>query len=113
MRALDDLVVHIGEVHHLLHFPPAKREHAPQKIPEQKRAEVSEVRRSVHRRTARVYPHGLTVGGRERLDRAGQSVIQAEIRCVATLCAGVRGAHSRKLGLTLQRVNTRKPDHGH
>ena len=57
LRAPDDLVVDVRQVHHLTDLPPAQRERAPHQILEQERAEVPEVRRVVDRRAARVHAH--------------------------------------------------------
>jgi hypothetical protein len=73
--AADDLVVDVGQVHHLLDVPPREPDRAAQQVLEEERAEVAEVRRVVHGRPARVHPHAASVGGRERLDLAGQRVV--------------------------------------
>ena len=69
-RALDDLVVDVGEVHHLLDAPSPQAQHAPQQVLEEERAEVAEVRRVVDRGAARVEPHGAAVR-RARTARSG------------------------------------------
>ena len=61
------------------HVPAAQPQRAPQQVVEQERAEVAEVRRVVDRGSAGVHAHGVAVGGRERLDRARQRVVQTEL----------------------------------
>ena len=78
-RALDDPVVDVGEVHHLLDAPSAQPQHAPQQVLEEERAEVAEVRRVVDRGTARIQPHGAAVRGRERLCLAREGVVEEEV----------------------------------
>jgi hypothetical protein len=79
LRLADDLVIHVGEVHDLLHVPAGQPEHPPQQVFEEKRAEIAEVGRVVDRGSARVHAHRLSIGGRERLDAARERVVQAEL----------------------------------
>ncbi len=86
----DDLVIDVGQVHHLHHAPPAKAQRTPEQILEQERAKVADVRRVVDGGTARVHAHGVFVGRRERLDRTGHRVVQAELRHAAPTLSAVR-----------------------
>src|SRR5207237_8158713 len=61
---LDDLVVDIGEIHHLVHLPAAQRNDTAKQILEQKRAEVAEVGGTVNGRTAVVDWNRLDSSGR-------------------------------------------------
>jgi hypothetical protein len=79
VRAPDDLVVDVGQVHHLRHVVAGQAERAPQQVLEQERAEVAEVRRVVDRGAAGVERDRASVGGRERLDGARHGVVQAEL----------------------------------
>ena len=58
---------------------PRNASDAPQQILEQERAEIAQVRRVVDRRAAGVHAHAATVGGRERLDLAGQRVVKEKL----------------------------------
>ncbi len=79
LSTLDDLVVNVGEVHHLLHLPAAQTKSAPQQVLEQKSSEVSKVRRVVDCRSAGVQAHRFTVAGCKRLDAARKSIVEAEL----------------------------------
>ena len=92
---LDDLVVDVGEIHHLVHFPSAQSKNASQQIAEQKRAEVAEMRGTVDGGTAGVDANRLPIGGRKRFDFAGEGVVEAE----------VGGGHWRKVDSAGWRVN--------
>ncbi len=76
--APDDLVVDVGQVHHLIDTPPRPAQRAPQQVFEQKRAKVAEVRGVVDRGAAGVQPDDLAVCGHERLDRSRHRVVEAE-----------------------------------
>src|SRR5438445_9169410 len=89
-RCLDDLVVDVSEVHHLLHFPSPQLNRAAQQILEQERAEVAEVGRSVDRRPAGIDANRFAISGRKRFDLPSERIVEAEIR----------SSHSRKVGST-------------
>ncbi len=78
-RRLDDLVVDVGEVHHLEYFPPSEREYAAEQIFEHERPKIAEVRRLVDGRAAGVDANGFPILGRKRFDLAGERVVEAEI----------------------------------
>jgi len=61
-RFADDLVVDIRDVHHMQKLPFAL-EMPPQNIFKNIGSEVPDVRKIMHRRTARIHPHGDAVRG--------------------------------------------------
>src|SRR5206468_5672789 len=75
---LDDLVVDIGEVHHLINLPAAQSDDAPQQIAKKECAEVTEVRRPINRRAAGIKANGFAIGGSEWFDFAGKGVVEAK-----------------------------------
>ena len=78
-RALDDLVVDVGEVHHLLHAPAPETEDAAKEILEEERAKVAEVRRVVDRGTTRVQADRAAVSRSKVLDGAREGVVETEV----------------------------------
>jgi hypothetical protein len=76
--AADDLVIHVGQVHDLVHAVPGHPQGTAEQVLEQERAEVAEVRRVVDRWPARVERDRSPVGRGERLDRAREGVMQAK-----------------------------------
>ena len=59
VRAADRLVVHVGEVHHLLHLHAVELYDAAQHVLERVRPEVADVGVVIDRRPAGVEPHGV------------------------------------------------------
>ena len=77
-RVADDLVVHVGNVHHVAHGDAGQAQKAPQNIDLQKRAEVANVAVIVDRRPARVHAQRLAVGRLERIQLSREGIKQAE-----------------------------------
>ncbi len=71
---VDDFVVDVRDVHHVLQRPAFASQMAPQYVLEHKGSQVSDVREVVYRRTAGVHSYGIAVIRREGLQVAGQSV---------------------------------------
>ena len=74
----DDLVVHVGNVHHVAHGHAAQAQKAPQNVDLQKSAEVADVAVVVDRRPAGVHAQCLAVGGLERIQLSREGVEKAE-----------------------------------
>ena len=77
-RGGDDLVLDIGDVHHMPQLPAALPHVPPQDVLERKRAQVSDVDEVVNGWAARVYAGAVAFGGLERLHLAAEAVIQLE-----------------------------------
>src|SRR5262249_35155173 len=79
VRAANDLVVDVSQVHDLTNLPSAQLERAPQKVDKEEGAKIPEVRRVVDRRAATIDAHRLAVRGGKRLRRAGQGVEESKL----------------------------------
>ena len=70
----DDLVVHVGNVHHVANLDPRQLEKAPQHVHLEKRAEVADVAVVIDRGATSVHAQRLAVGGRERVHLSRKSI---------------------------------------
>ncbi len=78
--AANGLVVDVGEVHDLGHTPPEELEGPPQHVLEEKGPQVADVGEVVDGRPAGVDPGVARLDRLERLETAGQGVVQAQLR---------------------------------
>src|SRR5208283_2650724 len=74
----DDAVVHVGQVHHVGQLEAAEFQEAPQDVLENEGAEIADVRVVVHRGAAGVHADFPGLQGHERLNLAGQRVVDAD-----------------------------------
>ena len=74
----DDLVIHIGNVHHVLELVSALPQEAAQQVHHDKSAEVADVPVVVDRGTAGVHADELVFGGLEGLRLAGERIKQLQ-----------------------------------
>ena len=74
----DRLVVHVGEIHDVEDVVPARLEPAAQEVLEQERPEVSDVGVVVDGGAAGIERDPARLEGNERLDLAGERVVEAE-----------------------------------
>jgi hypothetical protein len=75
-------VPHVGDVHHLAHLEALDLEPAPQRVGEDVRAEVADVRPPVDGRSAVVHAHHARLEGLEGLLATGQGVVDDEAHAV-------------------------------
>jgi hypothetical protein len=77
----DDLVVHIGNIHHVPDGNAGETQKTAQHVDLQKRAEVADVAVVVNRGPAGVHPQCFAIGRREGLDLSGKSIEKVESHC--------------------------------
>ena len=70
----DDLVVHVGDVHHVLQLEAALLEEAPQGVDDDEGAEVADVAVVVDRGPAGIHADQVIFQGMKLFDLAGQSI---------------------------------------
>ncbi len=87
-RVANDLVVHVGDVHHVLHLVAALFEEAAQGVDHDEGAEVADVAVVVDRRPAGVHADQVVVQGMKLLDLRGQSIKKLKSHAVCLI--GVR-----------------------
>ena len=78
-RALDHLVIDVGQVHYLVNVPSLERDRPAQQILEEKCAEVAEMGGIVDCWSARIHADCFSVGGGQRLDRPRHRVVKAKV----------------------------------
>ncbi len=77
-RVADDLVVHVGDVHHVANRRARQLEKAAQHVDLQEGAEVADVAVVVDGGPAGVHAQRLAVGGRERVHLSRKGIEEAE-----------------------------------
>ena len=78
-RELDDPVVHVRDVHDLLHPPPFVPQGPAQEVRGHERTEVPDVGATVHGRAAHVHPDLGRLLGREGFHAAGEGIVQVHL----------------------------------
>ncbi len=77
-RVANNLVVHVGDVHHVADADSGQLQEAPQHVHLQERAEVADVAVVVDRGPAGVHAEGCAVGGRERVHLSREGIKEAQ-----------------------------------
>ena len=103
---LDDLVVHVGDVHHMQQFPAATAQIPAQNVLKGKRPQIPDVGVVIDGRTAGVHFYGLAVRRLERLVAAGQAVVKLEGHgfAIYSSLSAIRRREARRARLSRQLI---------